>query len=65
MDDNELEPEVLTYQEFINRQTLLAWQRRLRAYERQQNPWEGRRERSTNRSTNRHSAEERAPAAKA
>jgi hypothetical protein len=61
MDDNELEPEVLTYQEFINRQTLLAWQRRLRAYERQQNPWEGRRERSTNR----HRAEERAPAAKA
>jgi hypothetical protein len=33
MDENELEPEVLTYREFTKRQTLLAWRRRLRAHE--------------------------------
>jgi hypothetical protein len=49
MDDEELEPEILTYQEFRNRQTLLAWQRRWLAYERQQNPREGGSERRTNR----------------
>lgn len=33
MDDDELEPEVLTYEEFKNRQTLLAWRQRWRAHE--------------------------------
>jgi hypothetical protein len=35
-DDEELEPEVLTYQEFKKQQTLLAWRRRWRAHELQQ-----------------------------
>jgi hypothetical protein len=33
MDDEDLEPEVLTYEEFKNRQTLLAWRQRWRAHE--------------------------------
>ena len=33
MDDDELEPEVLTYREFQRRVTLDAWQARRRAYE--------------------------------
>jgi hypothetical protein len=37
MDDDDLEPEILTYREFRNRQTLLAWRRRWRAHELQQN----------------------------
>jgi len=43
-DDEELEPEVLTYQEFKKRQTLLAWRRRWRAHALQQDedrPWAG------------------------
>jgi hypothetical protein len=31
--DDELEPEVLSYHEFRNRETLLAWERRRRAFE--------------------------------
>jgi hypothetical protein len=31
--DNELEPEILSYREFRNRQTLLAWEQRRRAIE--------------------------------
>lgn len=31
--DDELEPEVLSYREFRNRETLLAWERRRRAFE--------------------------------
>lgn len=30
---DELEPEILSYREFKNRQTLLAWQQRRRAFE--------------------------------
>jgi hypothetical protein len=33
--DNELEPEILSYREFRNRQTLLAWEQRRRAIESQ------------------------------
>lgn len=33
--DDELEPEILSYREFRNRETLLAWQRRRRAFESQ------------------------------
>jgi hypothetical protein len=33
MDDEELEPEVLSYREFRKRETLLAWERRRQAYE--------------------------------
>jgi hypothetical protein len=35
MDDEELEPEVLSYREFRNRETLLAWERRRKAHESQ------------------------------
>lgn len=35
MDDEELEPEVLSYKEFRNRETLLAWERRRQAHETQ------------------------------
>ena len=35
MDDEELEPEVLSYREFRNRETLLAWERRRQAHESQ------------------------------
>ena len=35
MDDEELEPEVLSYREFRNRETLLAWKRRRQAHESQ------------------------------
>ena len=31
--DEELDPEILSYREFRNRETLLAWQRRRRALE--------------------------------
>jgi hypothetical protein len=31
--NEEMEPEVLSYQEFKKRETLLAWQRRRRSYE--------------------------------
>jgi hypothetical protein len=31
--NEELEPEVLSYREFRNREALLAWERRRRAYE--------------------------------
>jgi len=31
--NEELEPEVLSYREFKNRETLLAWERRRRAHE--------------------------------
>jgi hypothetical protein len=45
MDDDEaLEPEILTYQEFKKQQTLLAWRRRWRTHELQQDearPWAG------------------------
>ena len=30
---NEFEPEILSYREFQNRETLLAWQQRRRAFE--------------------------------
>ena len=33
--NEELEPEVLSYREFRNRQTLLEWERRRRAFESQ------------------------------
>jgi len=33
--NEEMEPEVLSYREFKKRETLLAWQRRRRAYESQ------------------------------
>jgi len=33
--DEQLEPEILSYREFINRETLLAWERRRRAFESQ------------------------------
>ncbi len=33
MDEDELEPEILTYQEFNKRQMLLAWRRRLHAHQ--------------------------------
>jgi hypothetical protein len=33
MDDEELEPEVLSYREFRKRETLLAWERRRQAHE--------------------------------
>jgi hypothetical protein len=33
--DDELEPEILSYREFRNRETLLAWERRRRAFESQ------------------------------
>jgi len=33
--NEELEPEVLSYREFKNRETLLAWERRRRAHESQ------------------------------
>lgn len=36
MDDEELEPEVLSYREFRNRETLLAWERRRQAYDESQ-----------------------------
>jgi hypothetical protein len=35
MDDEELEPEVLSYREYRNRETLLAWERRRQAHESQ------------------------------
>jgi hypothetical protein len=50
--DDDLEPEILTYREFINRQTLLAWQRRWRAHEHQpdkESPWAGARQRGKDR----------------
>lgn len=31
--NEEMEPEILSYREFKNRETLLAWQRRRRAHE--------------------------------
>ena len=31
--NDELEPEILSYREFRNRQTLLAWEQRRRAFE--------------------------------
>ena len=34
-DELELEPEILSYREFRNRQTLLDWERRRRAFEAQ------------------------------
>jgi hypothetical protein len=34
-ENDELEPEILSYREFQNRETLLAWQRRRRAIESQ------------------------------
>jgi hypothetical protein len=36
MMNDELEPEILSYREFRNRETLLAWHRRRRALE---TPW--------------------------
>jgi hypothetical protein len=33
--NEELEPEILSYREFKNRETLLAWERRRRAFESQ------------------------------
>ncbi|HVN43821.1 MAG TPA: hypothetical protein VMT66_01120 [Steroidobacteraceae bacterium] len=33
--NDELDPEILSYREFRNRQTLLDWQRRRRAFEAQ------------------------------
>jgi hypothetical protein len=33
--DDELEPEILSYREFRNREALLAWERRRRAFESQ------------------------------
>jgi hypothetical protein len=41
--DEQLEPEILSYREFRNRETLLAWERRRRAFESQAGRWSERR----------------------
>jgi hypothetical protein len=64
MDEDELEPEVLTYQEFKKRQTLLAWRRRWRAHELKQDEeraWDD----APQRAQNRYRGEGSAPAAEA
>ena len=37
--DDELEPEILSYREFRNRETLRAWEQRRRAIESRPNRW--------------------------
>ena len=39
--DDKPEPEILSYREFVRRQTLLAWERRSRAHQHERPPLRG------------------------